>query len=286
MEPIEYQPIIERLFSYTLKVWVKPGNPELLAKYKRAADEHNKKIISSLYPDSGFDLFIPSNYWEDDTTYLNNRLSETTFKLPLNIKCVLVHDSFKKYHGRPFSDISGNSDNSILVPSNIPVSEVYEHLNTICKCEPNNFRKVLLNNVEYYQYDRIFFDDAPSYIQDYHGRPFSDTYAHCGPIYVVMRYFGYYLYPRSSIVKTSLRLANSVGIIDSGYRGELIAVVDKHDSLNDWKTVLKRDCKQYDRLFQVCSGDLSPFFVEIVENESELGLVTERGCGGFGSTGR
>jgi hypothetical protein len=33
MEPIEYQPIIERLFSYTLKVWVNPGNPELLAKY-------------------------------------------------------------------------------------------------------------------------------------------------------------------------------------------------------------------------------------------------------------
>jgi dUTPase len=279
MEPIEYQPIIERLFSYTLKVWVKPGNPELLAKYKRAADEHNKKIISSLYPDSGFDLFIPSNYWEDDTTYLNNRLSETTFKIPLNIKCVLVHDNLK--------NILGNRDNSILVPSNIPVSEVNEHLNTIrCRRDLNNFRKVLFNNIDYYCYDHIYFDDVTSYIRNYHGRPFSDTYAHCGPIYVGMQHFGYYLYPRSSIVKTSLRLANSVGIIDSGYRGELIAVVDKHDSLNDWKTVLKRDCKQYDRLFQVCSGDLSPFFVEIVENESELGLVTERGCGGFGSTGR
>ena len=36
----------------------------------------------------------------------------------------------------------------------------------------------------------------------------------------------YYVYPRSSISKTPLRLANSVGIIDSGYRGELMAVVD------------------------------------------------------------
>ena len=33
----------------------------------------------------------------------------------------------------------------------------------------------------------------------------------------------YYLYPRSSIIKTPLRLANSVGIIDSGYRGNIIA---------------------------------------------------------------
>ena len=34
---------------------------------------------------------------------------------------------------------------------------------------------------------------------------------------------GYYLYPRSSISKTPLILANSVGIIDSGYRGNIKA---------------------------------------------------------------
>ena len=36
---------------------------------------------------------------------------------------------------------------------------------------------------------------------------------------------GYYLYPRSSISKTPLRLANSVGIIDAGYRGNIMAKV-------------------------------------------------------------
>ena len=36
----------------------------------------------------------------------------------------------------------------------------------------------------------------------------------------------YYLYPRSSIIKTPLRLSNSVGIIDTGYRGTITAVVD------------------------------------------------------------
>ena len=33
----------------------------------------------------------------------------------------------------------------------------------------------------------------------------------------------YYLYPRSSISKTPLRMSNSTGIIDAGYRGEIIA---------------------------------------------------------------
>ena len=37
---------------------------------------------------------------------------------------------------------------------------------------------------------------------------------------------GYYMYPRSSLSKTKLRLANSVGIIDSGYRGNLIGMFD------------------------------------------------------------
>ena len=37
----------------------------------------------------------------------------------------------------------------------------------------------------------------------------------------------YYLYPRSSMgSKTPLRLSNSVGIIDAGYRGNIIGVVD------------------------------------------------------------
>jgi dUTPase len=266
-------------YPYILKIYVKPGNPDLLARYKKASDEHNKKISSSFYPDSGFDLFIPSNYWEDDTLYLNNRLSETTFKIPLNIKCALLNDVSK--------NIDNNIHNNILIPCSIPLNEVNEHLTThTIYRQPTNCCKLLFNDIEYYRYDNVRFNDVSSYIHNYHGRPFSDTYTHCGPIQVVFRYFGYYLYPRSSIVKTSLRLANSVGIIDSGYRGELIAVVDKHDSSNDWKTVLKRDCKQYDRLFQICSGDLSPFLVEIVENESDLGLITERGCGGFGSTGR
>ena len=83
---------------------------------------------------------------------------------------------------------------------------------------------------------------------------------------------GYYLYARSSVVKTGFRLANSVGIIDSGYRGNLMAYFD----------VIKNDrVDVHQRLVQICAPDLRPFKVEIVDSLDE----TERGQGGFGSTG-
>lgn len=99
------------------------------------------------------------------------------------------------------------------------------------------------------------------------------------------RAIGYYLYPRSSIVKTPFRMANSVGIIDAGYRGEIMAVVDNIDvANNDMKVCIERHMPPMSRVFQICAPSLEPFFVRIVEHECELG-VTERGSGGFGSTG-
>jgi len=96
---------------------------------------------------------------------------------------------------------------------------------------------------------------------------------------------GYYLYPRSSIVKTPFRMSNSVGIIDSGYRGELMAVVDNIDAAhNDMKTCINQYMPPMSRMFQICSPTLQPFMVKIVDSEEKLGL-TERGSGGFGSTG-
>ena len=87
-----------------------------------------------------------------------------------------------------------------------------------------------------------------------------------------------------------MRLANSVGIIDAGYRGDLIAAVDtiglfgSTDIWHIWKETLS-SIKKYDRYFQVCAPDLSPFLVHIVNTEEDLSPPTERGQGGFGSTG-
>ena len=92
---------------------------------------------------------------------------------------------------------------------------------------------------------------------------------------------GYYMYPRSSLSKTKLRLANSTGIIDSGYRGHLIGMFDLLAFPNK-----KYDVEQYDRLLQICAPGLVPIVVEVVNSIEELGSQTERGAGGFGSTGK
>jgi len=94
---------------------------------------------------------------------------------------------------------------------------------------------------------------------------------------------GFYLYPRSSLSKTALRMSNSVGIIDSGYRGELIAMVDILSDLENQESAISTICP-YTRLFQICAPGLEHFDVELVDSVEELGMTT-RGSGGFGSTG-
>jgi len=84
----------------------------------------------------------------------------------------------------------------------------------------------------------------------------------------------YYLFPRSSISKTPLRMANSIGLIDGGYRGEIMAMCDNIKS--EAYTAEKGQ-----RLFQLVATDSSPIHFELVE---ELEMTT-RGTGGFGSTG-
>ena len=42
----------------------------------------------------------------------------------------------------------------------------------------------------------------------------------------------YFLFPRSSISKTPIRLANSIGLIDGGYRGEIMASCDNIKNFN------------------------------------------------------
>jgi len=90
---------------------------------------------------------------------------------------------------------------------------------------------------------------------------------------------GFHMYPRSSLSNTPLRLANSVGIIDSGYRGDLIGAFDCNTASPQY-VVLKQD-----KLVQICAPGLVPVIVELVDSLEQLG-GTARGEGGFGSTGR
>ena len=94
---------------------------------------------------------------------------------------------------------------------------------------------------------------------------------------------GYYLHPRSSITKTPLRLANATGIVDAGYRGHIIAAFDVQNNNNNNNN--NYIGSRFDRYVQICAPGLVPILVEIAQKKEELGEVTVRGEGGFGSTG-
>ena len=80
------------------------------------------------------------------------------------------------------------------------------------------------------------------------------------------------VFPRSSIRKTDLIRSNSVGVIDSGYRGEIQATFKK-TGLDKYEIG--------DRGAQITILPYPPIEFEEVEELSN----TERGEGGFGSTG-
>ena len=87
------------------------------------------------------------------------------------------------------------------------------------------------------------------------------------------------VFPRSSIRKTRLQLSNSVGVIDSGYRGELQATFNKITTTIENQ---KNDYKVGDRVCQITIIPYPPIEFNEVNELSN----TERGEGGFGSTGK
>ncbi len=99
----------------------------------------------------------------------------------------------------------------------------------------------------------------------------------------------YYLYPRSSIAKIPLMLANSVGIIDRNYRGSIKAAFRNTFLTQDWICGESNEKEDYgytiekgERLVQICGPTLLPIKVKLVDSLD----ATERGEGGFGSTGK
>lgn len=88
-------------------------------------------------------------------------------------------------------------------------------------------------------------------------------------------YFGA-IFPRSSIRNTPLVLSNSVGVINSGYRGEIVF---------SFRWVNTADGMQYkagDRIGQLVILPLPEVEFEEVRSLSE----SKRGISGFGSTGK
>lgn len=84
------------------------------------------------------------------------------------------------------------------------------------------------------------------------------------------------IFPRSGLAtKKGLRPANTPGVCDSDYRGEYIVALH-----NDSETV--QIVEPGDRIAQLIILPYVPVFFDEVEELNE----TERGAGGFGSTGK
>ena len=169
-------------YKYVLQLYVSPENQDLCSKYENAVEKHNESILHDSHPDSGFDLYIPTNL----------HIKGRTTKVDMQVKAVM---------------------------------NVYTESGRLLPC-------------------------------------------------------AYYMYPRSSIYKTPFRLANNVGIIDSGYRGFLGGVFDVLDDHTNEYIV----CDKFTRMLQICSPTLEPFKIIMVTDDGQLGQ-TLRGTGGFGSTG-
>lgn len=83
------------------------------------------------------------------------------------------------------------------------------------------------------------------------------------------------LIPRSSTWKTPLRMPNSVGVIDSDYRGEVCALLQN-------TSIFATKADVGERLVQGVIVPVPEVQIQEVEELSE----TSRGVGGFGSTGK
>ena len=86
-----------------------------------------------------------------------------------------------------------------------------------------------------------------------------------------------FLFPRSSIVRTDVRLANAVGVIDADYRGELSIVFDLQPSGGMTPTYTVGD-----RVAQLVIMPVATVELQLVDDLED----TERGTGGYGSTGK
>jgi len=165
-----------------LKICIPSENNDLKRMYENQIEKHNRDVLNSVFPNSGFDLFVP-----EDVTF--NQEIDSKF-IDLGVQCEMVN----------------HKDESL---------------------------------------------------------PF-------------------FLFPRSSISKTPLMLANHTGVIDSGYRGNMIAAfrwLNSQETHLPFYTVEKGL-----RLVQICHPGLKPVLAKLV-NHHELS-TTERGSAGFGSTGR
>lgn len=119
---------------------------------------------------------------------------------------------------------------------------------------------------------------AMSYHYDDYGNIVYDT----GLAFEIPEGFVGMVFPRSSVSKNNQILANCVGIIDSGYRGSVMLKFKPIDSFHQGNHNKEPIYNVGDRIGQIIILPFPQIQFEEVEELSD----TERGTGGYGSTGK
>jgi dUTP pyrophosphatase len=183
-----------------------------------------------------------------------------------------------------FMDVINNAAAQSSVPfvvlklavnkNNLNLNELYK------KCADEHNKSMLNNPFPNSGFD-LYFPEEVIFEKPNIDAKFVDLQVKCEMISYNNDPTGFLVHPRSSISKTPLMLANHTGIIDSGYRGNLIGAFRwlKSSSSQDTQYIVER----HTRLLQICHPSLCRIFVNLVD-ENELS-TTVRGAGGFGSTG-
>ena len=221
-----------------ISYYLKPQSLQLLEDYMKTSDVNS---VNSCDNDDHYKLYIYVHKANDETEE-NNDLKN------------MYEDSSEKHNAKVDSYLKSYS-------ANLLNAEQVEE-NKFVDCYDSGFDLFCPENIEWQNISNYMLDHHISCAMTYKGK-----------------FVGYYLYMRSSTpVRTPLRLANNVGIIDSGYRGNIKAYFDINGSNFNFV--------KGHRYMQICPPDIGkPVKVVIVDSLSVLGVNNARSKGGYGSTG-
>ncbi len=213
----------------------------LLIKYR---DADVASMYSNHRPnlagDAGFDLYFPA-----DVTFAPRE----TKIIPLGVFTAMTHDNSRKHEYEMYVDRSLMCIWLAIAFACFLISPYYFACAGL----------LVLVKMGITFYVSMFYDDYPQGFAE--SELIHDTF------------ISYRIYSRSSISRTPLRLANSVGVVDSGYRGEIMAALD---NISDSEYAVNRGT----RLVQLAADIGNITKVRRVESFD----ATERGARGFGST--
>ena len=277
--------------KHNLSVWQSLPHSEKLKRSKGLLTEmierdsriesNNESIFMKYNPyvDSGFDILQPDmSQGETDRTFTFDE--KTTHLLDLGIAGSMFtlypeRDFYKKINWEITNERSReyHANNGAVANSNVRVVPYGGVFSQIIFNQEKHLMNTIISDIE--QHNPESGDIKNPIIVD-------DSKCNAVPQ-------PFKLHPRSSIYKKKFRMANSTGIIDSGYRGELRVAIDVLEEAAGCPNSIRncmgssetRTIHGNKRYFQICKPDLTPFYVCKVEELPN----TERGADGFGSTG-